>query len=94
MAQKDWSYLSEEQRLPVQDLVKEHNELFILAKVELCLIKQEPAHILIEDTTPWRSPLYKNLEKAKEIIGEILEDPERRDIIESPQRPGYSRKGW
>ncbi len=49
---------------------------------ELGLINQEPAHILVENTTPCRAPVYRYPEKAKETIKEILEDLEQRDIIE------------
>ncbi len=82
LAQKDWSHLSEEQRQAVEELVEKHDDLFIVERGELGLINQEPAHILVENTTPCRAPVYRYPEKAKETIKEILEDLEQRDIIE------------
>ncbi len=63
--QKDWTHLNEEQKVSVIELIKQYSNLFIVEKGELGLIQQAPAHILVKDPTPCRSPIYRYPEKAK-----------------------------
>ncbi len=63
-------------------LIKQHNELFVLAKGELGLSKTEPPHIQVDDPTPCRSFIYRYPEQAKELIANMLKEMQEKDIIE------------
>ncbi len=63
-------------------LIKNHSKLFILDKTELGLIRQAPAHIQVDNPTPYRLLIYRYPAKANEAIASILQDLEERDIIE------------
>ncbi len=81
--------MNEEQKVSVVELIKQYSNLFIVEKGELGLIQQAPAHILVKDPTPCRSPIYRYPEKAKVVIANILKDLEERDIIKkNPQQLG------
>ncbi len=80
----EWSYLNESQKDQLVELVLQHNELFIVDKGELGIIKHKPAHIQVSDP----NPIYRYTEKPKDTIAEILSDLENRDIIEP------STAGW
>ena len=80
--QLDWNYLSEDQKKQLETLVSNHDELFILGKDELGLMKVPPVKISVADPQPSRGPLYRYPEKAKEMIAEMLEEMERKGVIE------------
>ena len=80
---RNWSHLEPAQKDLLFDLVKKHQDLFIVHPRELGLIQAEPAHIQVSDPNPCRTPLYRYPEKAKETIQTILKNLEERGIIES-----------
>ncbi len=49
---------------------------------ELGLISGPPEHIRMSNTQPCRRPIYQYPEQAKELIAEMIQDLEERDIIE------------
>ncbi len=79
---QDWNHLSKEQQQLLAEVIQEHHLTFILEKNELGCIQSSPVNIGIRDPTPVRKPAYRYLEKAKEIIADLLQDMEARDIIE------------
>ncbi len=79
----DWSHLTPPQTQKLFNLIHQHQQLFMLEKHEVGLLKTEPAHIHVSDRTPVRSPIYRYTEKAKQLINEIIVNLEERDIIES-----------
>ncbi len=56
--------------------------MFTLDQSELGLMAGPPAKIQVADPTPSRGPRYRYPEKAKAVIGEMLQDMEDREIIE------------
>ncbi len=81
--QNNWSHLNQKQREQVEKRVRDYEELFIVEKGELGLIRQPPARIQVDDPRSCRSHIYRYPEKAKDIIASILKDLEERDIIET-----------
>ena len=80
--QLDWDYLTDKQKKQLEHLIYNHDELFILGKDELGLLKVPPVKISVADPQPSRGPMYRYPEKAKELIAEMLEDMERKGVIE------------
>ncbi len=75
----------------LKELMKRQNwqHLTCSEQVELCqdekelgLINGTPAHIKVDDPRPSRGPMYTYPEQAKQLIAEMLDDMEQRDIIE------------
>lgn len=82
LSERDWTHLDEEQKQKLFQIIRRHELLFMVDKNELGLITAPPAHINVENPVPCRAPIYRYPEKAKELIGEIIEDLAQRDIIE------------
>ena len=80
---RDWSHLSLEQKNILFNIVRQHQDLFIVHPNELGLIQAEPAHIQVNDPKPCRTGLYRYPEKAREAIQIILKNLEEKGIIES-----------
>ncbi len=77
-----WNHLDPEERQHLFKLIHKHHLLFILEDKDLGLMQTSPAHIQVADYTPCRNVLYRYPEKAKEIIKQMIEDMQRKDIIE------------
>ncbi len=82
MRQKDWSDLTQSQRERVEQVIMRYDRISMVERGELGLIQQAPAHIQVSNPVPCRSPIYRYPEKAKSAIASILQDLEKRDIIE------------
>ncbi len=66
----------------MEHLIYSQDELFILEKEELGLMKVPPVKISVKDPQPSRGPMYRYPEKAKELIADMLDDMERKGVIE------------
>ncbi len=56
--------------------------LFLFEEGKLGTLKVPPVQINVADPQPVRGPTYRYPEKAKVVIGNMLQDMERRGIIE------------
>ena len=82
ISQQDFSHLSEEQQDKLKNMLVANHLVFILKKNELGKIEGVQGHITVSDLQPVRSSMYRYPEKAKQIIADMLEDMEAKDIIE------------
>ncbi len=82
ISQLNLEHLSQRERQELGNVTRRHDALFILDKHELGLISDDPVNIKVRDPQPSRSPMYRYLEQAKEIIAEMLLDMEKREMIE------------
>ena len=82
MAKQDLTHLSSTQQTQLVDTLCNNQAVFILSPNELGKIHDVQADIVVTDPTPVRSPTYRYPEKAKEIISNMLEEMEEKDIIE------------
>ncbi|XP_076037035.1 uncharacterized protein LOC143022621 [Oratosquilla oratoria] len=80
--QQDWSHLDRGQQAQLKDLVMENHQIFIVESNELGKFQGVQGHINVSDPQPVRNPMYRYPEKAKQIISDLLEDMEAKDIIE------------
>lgn len=80
---KGWNHLTHEQQT-LFTTITIHDSIFILIKNEQGTIQAPPAKIDITNLCPLRRPTYRNPEKSKDIIVELLKDTEARDITEPP----------
>lgn len=83
ITQQDWSHLDNEQQSQLKNIIMQNQEVFILDKNELGKFKDVQGHINISDSQPVRTPIYRYPEKAKQLIADMLEDMEAKDIIET-----------
>lgn len=80
--QQKWDHLSKVQEAELEATILENHELFVVDKKELGLMKGPPANIKVADPQPSRGPRFRYPEKAKNLIAEMLQDMEKREIIE------------
>ncbi|XP_076061233.1 uncharacterized protein LOC143037014 [Oratosquilla oratoria] len=80
--QQDWSHLDRGQQAQLKDLVMENHQIFIVESNELGKFQGVQGHINVSDPQPVRNPMYRYPEKAEQIISDLLEDMEAKDIIE------------
>ena len=83
LTQKDFSHLSDNQQKQLHGMLTANHSIFILEDNELGKFKEVQAHIVVSDPTPVRTPNYRYPEKAKEIISLMLEEMEKKGVIES-----------
>ena len=83
LAMKDFSHLSDSQQKQLRDMLILNHSVFILEENEMGKFKDVQAHINISDPTPVRSPMYRYPEKAKGVISAMLEEMEKKDVIET-----------
>ena len=86
--QQNWDHLTEQERFQVKQIVLQYEQLFILDSNELGDIRGPPAHILVRDPRPVRSPVYRYPEASKKIIRDMLTEMEDKGVIEK------SRAAW
>ncbi len=79
---QNWQHLTKAEQAELEHLILENDPLFILDEKELGLISGPPAHIKVSDPQPSRGPRYRYPEQAKDLISDMLQDMEDRDIIE------------
>ena len=84
--QLDLSNINSKSKVKLENLITKHENLFILDKTEMGLIKVPDNHIELVDNTPIRMPLYRHPEKAKDIIQAMIQEMIDKDIIE----PSYA----
>ncbi len=82
MKRQNWQHLTGSEQIEVCQVILQHDPLFILDEKELGLINGPPPHIKVDDPRPSRGPRYRYPEQAKQLIAEMLDDMEQRDIIE------------
>ena len=77
-----WNHLIPTEQSEVKELILKHDPLFILDEKELGLIKGTPAHNRVEVPRPSRGHMHRHHEQAKQLIAEVLQDMEEREITE------------
>ena len=81
-SQHDTPNLTNPQRESLKKVVENHDQLFLLEEGELGTMNTPPSHIHVQDPQPVRGPMYRYPENSKEIIQEMLEDMEKKGVIE------------
>ncbi|XP_076069574.1 uncharacterized protein LOC143041505 [Oratosquilla oratoria] len=80
--EQNWDHLTNREQRELNELILEHERLFILGSDDLGLIEGPPAHIQVNNPQPSRAPIYRYPEQAKTIISDMLTDMEEKGIIE------------
>ncbi len=82
MEKQNWQHFTRSEQADLWQFILQHDPLFILDEKELGHINGPHAHIKVDDPRPSRGPTYRYPEQAKQLIAEMLDDMEHRDIIE------------
>ncbi len=72
------SHLTPRQRALLNDVILKCDPLFLLEEGELGTLKAPPVHIIVADPRPIRGPTYRYPENAKVVIGDMLQDMEKK----------------
>ncbi len=82
LAAQNYDHLSSAEKEALFKVILEHDELFVLHPSEIGKIDAPPAKIEVENLSPVREPTYTYPEKAKEIISKLVQDMEKKGVIE------------